>query len=256
LFEELEKRLDKEGLVYKYRDITRKHKLKLGEGAYSKVTQGWLNGRLVAVKKLKVHRGSTVKSFIREVNALRECADNPHVIRFLGATTKAPKLCIITPYLKGGSLHDMIYKKRVRFSPEQAFRIAQEVAEGMRMVHAVGIIHRDLTPNNILLHPDENGKSFIADFGIAVREQSVTQKGSSSAIAISPKGHPRYKCPEVVVSSSAASSGQQQQRPPITRKVDVYMFGTILYTLYHNKRPYEKLEDKEVVERMCRGEVR
>jgi serine/threonine protein kinase len=248
LFEELEKTLEKKGLVFTYRDLTRKHKLKLGEGAYSKVTQGWLNGRLVAVKKLKVHRGSTVKSFIREVQALRECAENPHVIRFLGATTKAPKLCIITPYLKGGSLHDMIYKKRVRFQPDQAFRIAQEVAEGMVMVHAAGIIHRDLTPNNILMHPDENGKSFIADFGIAVREPTQPTSRSSSVVAISPKGHPRYKCPEIVNSTS-------HNRPPITRKVDVYMFGTILYTLYHNKRPYEKLEDKDVVEKMCRGEV-
>jgi serine/threonine protein kinase len=53
-------------------------------------------------------------------------------------------------------------------------------------------------------------------------------------LPLSPKGHPRYKAPEI--------TNQQYY----TKKVDVFMYATVLYVLFANKRPYEKLNDEEV----------
>jgi serine/threonine protein kinase len=161
------------GLLLKLEDIQLGDVI--GEGAYSLVRQGWLQGKLVAVKQLKTLRSSTIKAFMREINALRVASQSPHVIKLIGACTKNLKLCIVTPYLKGGSIHDLIYKKHVQFTREQAFRLAIETASGMQYLHENRIIHRDLTPTNILLHPNENGKSFIADFGISLfKEEKVS----------------------------------------------------------------------------------
>jgi hypothetical protein len=233
--EAYEKELEKAGLLLKLEDIQLGDVI--GEGAYSLVRQGWLQGKLVAVKQLKTLRSSTIKAFMREINALRVATQSPHVIKLIGACTKNLKLCIVTPYLKGGSIHDLIYKKHVQFTREQAFRLAIETASGMQYLHENRIIHRDLTPTNILLHPNENGKSFIADFGISLFKE---EKGPMS---ISPKGHPRYKAPEIC------------RKQSYTKKVDSFMFGTVLYMLFSNKRPYEGVDDAEVAKKMAEGQV-
>jgi serine/threonine protein kinase len=55
-------------------------------------------------------------------------------------------------------------------------------------------------------------------------------------LPLSPKGHPRYKAPEIT------------NKQCYTRKVDVFMFGTVLYVLFANKRPFEKFNDEEVID--------
>jgi len=54
-------------------------------------------------------------------------------------------------------------------------------------------------------------------------------------MSISPKGHPRYKAPEIFKKQS------------YTKKIDSFMFGTVLYMLFANKRPYEGVDDTEVI---------
>jgi len=96
--------------------------------------------------------------------------------------------------------------------------------------------HEFTGPHNLLMHPDENGKCFIADFGITV------SKNTKNAVPISPKGHPRYRSPELF------------HKMPITKKVDVFSFGTVMYTLFHNRHPHDKLEDRIAAELMAKGE--
>jgi serine/threonine protein kinase len=54
-------------------------------------------------------------------------------------------------------------------------RIAQEIASAMKYLHSLKLIHRDLTPNNILMHPNENGRAFICDFGISLFKEEKVQ---------------------------------------------------------------------------------
>jgi tRNA A-37 threonylcarbamoyl transferase component Bud32 len=235
LFYTIETELAQENLLVKYEELEMGEKI--GEGAYSSVSQAWLHGKLVAVKRLKHLRSSATKSFIREITALRKANSHPNVIKLIGACTKNLNLCIVTPFMKGGSIHDIIYKKGCHFSPKQALQISQEIASAMRYLHSLKLIHRDLTPNNILMHPNENGRAFICDFGISLFKE---EKG---ALPLSPKGHPRYKAPEIT------------NRQCYTKKVDVFMFGTVLYVLFANKRPFEKLDDDTVSIYMATGRL-
>lgn len=239
-FHAFARQLAKEGLVLRWTDIDREDKL--GEGAYSVVEQGWCQGRKVAIKLFKTGRNSALQAFIREVNALKACQNNPHTIKLIGVCVESrDKLCIVTPLYKGGSIHDALYKHGHIFSKEQALSIARDMAEGLAQIHRSGIIHRDLTPTNVLLHPDMNGKSFIADFGIAVDNSESTPV--STCVSKSPRGHPRYKAPELVL------------KDPYSEKIDVWQFGTMLFVLFSNRRPFETIADRDVSSKMAIGEL-
>lgn len=235
-FHAFARQLAKENLLIKWNDIEREDKL--GEGAYSVVEQAWCQGRLVAIKLFKTTRNSALQAFMREVNALRACKDNTRAIKLIGVCVESrDRLCIVTPLYKGGSIHDALYKHGHIFTHDQALIIAKDLALGLAQIHRDGFIHRDITPTNVLLHPDLNGKSFIADFGIA-----IAQNDEGEAETKSPRGHPRYKAPELVI------------KDPYTEKIDVWQFGTLLFVIFSNRRPFESIADREVCVKMASGE--
>lgn len=238
-FHAFARQIAKENLLLKWSDLEREDKL--GEGAYSVVEQGWCQGRLVAIKLFKTSRNSALQAFMREVQAMRACQNNPHAIKLIGVCVESrDRLCIVTPLYKGGSVHDALYKHGHVFSTEQALAIAKDLAEGLAQIHSEGFIHRDVTPTNVLLHPDFNGKAFIADFGIAITHADLPVPG---AVPKSPRGHPRYKAPELV------------SKDPYTEKIDVWQFGTMLFVLFSNRRPFESIADREVSSKMAQGEL-
>lgn len=240
-FQVFARQLAKDNLVLKWNDLEREEKL--GEGAYSVVEAGWCFGRLVAIKLFKTARNSALQAFMREVNALRACTNNPNTVKLIGVCVESrDRLCIVTPLYKGGSLHDALYKHAHVFAPEQALTIARDVAEGLAQLHSAGFIHRDITPTNILLHPDMHGKAFIADFGISIPlVESIST--TAAGVAKSPRGHPRYKAPEIVA------------RDPYNEKIDIWQFGTLMFVLFANKRPFEGVSDREVSAKMALGEM-
>ncbi|GAV67483.1 Pkinase_Tyr domain-containing protein [Cephalotus follicularis] len=150
---------------------------KIGEGAHGKVYQGRYGDRIVAIKVL--HRGSTTEEraslenrFVREVNMMSR-VKNENLVKFFGSC-KDPLMVIVTELLLGMSL----WKYLVGIHPNQldlrvALNFSIDIARAMECLHASGIIHRDLNPDNLL--PTANQKSVkLADFGLA-REESVTE---------------------------------------------------------------------------------
>ncbi len=90
--------------------------------------------------------------------------------------------------------------------------IAKQVCEGLAEAHELGVVHRDLKPQNIML--DENGRAKIMDFGIArlVEAPGVTQSG----VMI---GTPDYMSPE------------QAEGIEVDQRSDIYSLGVILYEM-------------------------
>jgi serine/threonine protein kinase len=88
---------------------------------------------------------------------------------------------------------------------------------GMRLVHSKGYIHRDLKPGNILI--GANGRSLIADFGIACYESADTTLTPEVGLAA-------YSAPEMFFEG------------PYTAKVDVFSFGSIFYEILTEKRVF------------------
>jgi eukaryotic-like serine/threonine-protein kinase len=103
--------------------------------------------------------------------------------------------------------------------------IAREIALATHYGHEQGVIHRDLKPQNILMHPDpavEGGfRPVILDFGLSVMTNSVDAHSSLL------HGTPKYMAPEQMLDSN----------PTITEKCDIYSIGVILYQMLTDQTP-------------------
>ncbi len=102
----------------------------------------------------------------------------------------------------------------------KAISIARQICDGLEEAHSLGIIHRDLKANNIMI--DDNGNARIMDFGIA---RTLKGKGiTGSGVMI---GTPEYMSPE------------QAEAKPVDQRSDIYSLGVILYEMTTGHLPFE-----------------
>jgi serine/threonine protein kinase/Tfp pilus assembly protein PilF len=126
---------------------------------------------------------------------------------------------ITMEYVHGEDLKRLI-RKMGQMSAGQVISIAMQVCEGMAEAHRLGVVHRDLKPQNIMV--DEEGNARIMDFGIA---RSVKGKGITGAGVMI--GTPEYMSPEQV-------EGKESDQ-----RSDIYSLGIILYEMVTGRVPFE-----------------
>src|SRR4030095_2148347 len=117
----------------------------------------------------------------------------------------------IVPYVAGESLRTRLDREK-RLSPDEAVRLAAEIASALAHAHDHGLVHRDIKPENILL---ADGHVQVADFGIALAPRA--EQGSGLTPGGMVVGTPAYMSPE------QASGGEVDARS------DIYSLGCVLY---------------------------
>ncbi|KAK2439257.1 Protein kinase superfamily protein [Trifolium repens] len=205
-------------------------KLNMGEafaqGAFGKLYRGTYNGEDVAIKILERPENDLSKAQLMEQQFQQEVMmlatlKHPNIVRFIGACRKPMVWCIVTEYAKGGSVRQFLTKRQNRTVPlKLAIKQALDVARGMAYVHGLGLIHRDLKSDNLLIFGDKSIK--IADFGVARIE--VQTEGMTPET-----GTYRWMAPEMI------------QHRPYTQKVDVYSFGIVLWELITGMLPFQNM---------------
>lgn len=139
---------------------------RLGSGGMSTVYVGELPGQgEVAVKVIAPHLSGDEeyrRRLRREVDALRRVA-SPRVAPLIDADVDGPEPWLAMAYLAGPTLHARVSGEGPLSAPDAAL-VADELAEGLVALHQVGVVHRDLTPANVIL--TEAG-AVIVDLGIA-----------------------------------------------------------------------------------------
>ncbi len=120
--------------------------------------------------------------------------------------------------LEGETLHQRL-KRAGPLAIDDALHYAGQIALGLDAAHKEGVIHRDLTSNNIMLVPRKDGttRAVIMDFGIACGEEEEFRRGT---------GTDAYMAPERIGDAGA------------TRPADIYSFGVILYEMVTGKLPF------------------
>lgn len=200
------------------------------QGAFGKIYKGTYNGEDVAIKLLErvpAEEPTKDKSLLMEQQFHQEVKmlanlSHPNIVRFIGMCKKHGVLCIVTEYEKGGSVRQFLTKRQHnRGVPlKLAVRQALDVARGMAYIHMLGLIHRDLKSDNLLIAGDKSIK--IAGFGVArVEERSEGMTPET--------GTYRWMAPEMI------------QHRPYTHKVDVYSFGIVLWELVTGRVPFENM---------------
>ncbi|HUD29708.1 MAG TPA: serine/threonine-protein kinase [Novosphingobium sp.] len=129
--------------------------------------------------------------FQKEAQALTQLS-HPAVVRYRGFALE-PTLglyYIATGFIDGSNLSDLLGKSTL--SEDELFALTRKLAEGLREAHELGVVHRDISPDNVLLDADRLDRPKIIDFGI-VKE---TDPGSKTIIGDGFAGKPSYVAPE------------------------------------------------------------
>ncbi|KAK8551739.1 hypothetical protein V6N12_040363 [Hibiscus sabdariffa] len=227
-----------------------KYESKLTSSSYGDLYKGTFCGQDVAIKVLRTgHLNENLrKEFTQEVNIMRKIR-HKNVVQFIGACTSPPTLCIVTEFMSGGNIYDLLHKQKSGFKLPFLLKVAIDVSKGMSYLHQNSIMHRDLKAANLLM--DENGVVKVADFGVA-RVQA--QPGVMTAET----GTYRWMAPEtmtalminiICLSSfnqlsdilSALGPWKVIEHKPYDHKADVFSFGVVLWELLTGKLPYENL---------------
>lgn len=176
--------------------------------------------RTVALKLLhpSLRNGDSEQRLKREL-VLASRVSHRHVVRVYDFGEIRGTKFISMAFIDGENLQSLLAREG-RLAVARAIHIAEELCEALRAAHTVGVVHRDLKPQNILL--DGNGSAYISDFGLA--RSSIEPNGDITKAGEYP-GSPAYMSPE------------QALGLPVDQRSDLYALGLVLYEMVAGKLP-------------------
>ena len=198
---------------------------KLGEGGMSEVfladeiathQQHVLKMLPIAVEGDE-NGGEMMDRFLQEF-ALVSQIDHPNVARIHHQGFSEHHAYIAMEYFPGGDLRELIAKG---IAPNVAVAILLQVAGALTAVHAQGIVHRDMKPDNVMIRAD--GSLGLADFGIAKQLESGFNRTKHGEVF----GTPYYLAPE------------QALGLPVDQRTDIYSLGVVFFEMLTGHRPFQ-----------------
>ena len=184
------------------------------------------DGKKVAVKMFAptvALRQEMRARFLRGAAATRELV-HPHVVKVLDiGESEQGAPYVVLEALDGEPLGDRLRRDEV-LEPKLALRIAREAAAGLQAAHALGVVHRDVKPDNLFLvgaPGADDVKVKLIDFGMAKVPRST---GSSAGFVL---GTLEYMAPEQIVSEA------------VDGRTDVYGLGVVMFRMFTGQLPFD-----------------
>jgi serine/threonine protein kinase/tetratricopeptide (TPR) repeat protein len=190
-----------------------------GMGAVYKASDRELD-RFVALKVIRPELGSNpaILARFKQELLLAHQVTHRNVIRIYDLGEADGLRFITMEYIEGKDLRSIIREKK-KFAPEEAVDVIQQVCQALDAAHSVGVIHRDLKPQNIM--QDGSGRILVMDFGLArtLEGDGMTQTGA-------------------IVGTMEYMSPEQALAKDLDQRSDIFALGLILYEMLTGKGPF------------------
>jgi serine/threonine protein kinase len=184
-------------------------------------------GHLVAIKVLRHNGPLSAARFLREARTTVQLT-SPHVVRVFdyGRLTHGSPF-LVMEYLQGEDLAKLVARGPLPI--QTAIRYMIEVCEALAEAHALGVVHRDLKPNNLFVTRDTHGETRIKvlDFGISKWLEMPAGTASDLTESNAVMGSPLYMSPEQVRASR-----------DVDLRTDIWSAGVVLYELLIGRSPF------------------
>lgn len=165
--------------------------------------------------------------FLREAK-LASAVQHPNIVSVFDFGTDDKGTTFMAMELVDGKPLDELLEERGGTLPvEEVMQIARGMAAGLTAIHAMGLVHRDLKPGNVLLHNTADGRVIpkLSDFGFAIGPETL--------------GGPRLTMEGIVVGTVKYLSPEQGQAKPVDHRADMFSFGMTLYRLLTGIVPFD-----------------
>lgn len=210
---------------------------KLGAGAFGTVHLGKhrASGTLRAVKSIQKAKTEQQQALDNEIMLMKQ-VDHPNIVRIFEVFQDNNFVHLVMELCTGGELLDKLIEE-LGFSERQASFVMEQVLGAVSHLHAFSICHRDLKPQNFLIHekglPIDKCIVKVADFGLS---RSV----KDGKVLTSPVGSPAYTAPEVLKGS-------------YVQTCDLWSCGVITYVLLTASLPFTGNNDADVLAKVIEG---
>ena len=165
--------------------------------------------------------------FLREAK-LTSAVQHPNIVSvFDFGTDDNSNTFMAMELVKGKPLDEELEERGGTLPLEEVMQYARGIAGGLSAIHAMGLVHRDLKPGNVLLHKTSDGRIIpkLSDFGFAIGPESI--------------GGPRLTMEGIVVGTIKYLSPEQGQAKPVDFRADIFSFGIMLYRLLAADVPFD-----------------
>lgn len=194
----------------------------IGQGAQSKVYEGYYNRNHCAIKILQ---NVDYKSFMSELVILSHL-NHPSIPKFYGIVYDDKNISIVTEYIKGETLDNL---KFFDLNYNTKMKIIKDLGNVLEYMHVNHMIHRDLKPGNIII--DNNYHIHLIDFGIS--KICANKKN----VMTSTKGTLNYLAPESFEVKNLTEN--EEVISIVTPKVDVWAFGCLISYIFSGEIPWQ-----------------
>ena len=204
----------------------------IGEGGMGRVYRAYDQrlDRYVALKVLPEEVAEDprrVARFKREARILASLS-HAHIGAIYDVEEYEGRLVLVLEWIRGPTLAERLSRGPVPV--DEAVDIARQIAAGLEVAHAGGVIHRDLKPANVILTPDGSAK--VVDFGIARAADRPRRPGED------PTDHLDATAPGQIIGTVAYMSPEQLRGLHVDPRTDIWSFGVLLFEMLAGTGPF------------------